>query len=189
MPNGADPDKLTLRVVQEADISRDLDAAIRACLVECFPDDKGAFTEQRWWHTRPAWTVIAEAPDAVVAGHLAMVERRVLVGPNGKPVDVAGVQSFAARAAWRATGLARRIMDMAVDEATRRGLDCGLLFCMPRLERLYTRMGWRKIDAAATMRDEQGRTRPIPGKNITMVRLLNVETFPQGDVDLGGADW
>ena len=189
MPNGADLDKLTLRVIQEADISRDLDAAIRSCLVECFPDDKAAFAQQRWWHTRPAWTVIADAPNGVVAGHLAMIERRVIVGPGVKPVDVAGVQSFAVRPAWQATGLSRRIMATAIDKATRRSLDCGLLFCTPRLERLYTRMGWRKIDAAATMRDQQGRPAPIPGKNITMVRPLTAETFPPGDVDLAGPDW
>ena len=189
MPNGSDPDKLTLRVVQEADISADLDAAIRSCLVECFPDDKAAFAQQRWWHTRPAWTVVADAPNDVIAAHLAMIERTVIVGPGGEPVDVAGVQSFAVRPAWRATSLSRRIMETAIDEAARRGRDCGLLFCLPRLERLYTRMGWHKIDAAATMRDQQNRPEPIPGKNITMVYPLTVETFPPGDVDLAGADW
>ena len=183
------PSKPILRVVAEADITPELDEAIRACLVECFPDDRQAFTALRWWHTRPAWTVLADAPGGVVAGHQAMFERRVLVGPNGTPVNVAGVQSVWGRPAWQAIGLSRWIMETAINEATRRHLDCGLLFCVPRLERLYARMGWRKIAAAAVMRDEHGRTEPIPGKNIAMVRPLNVETFPPGDVDLAGPDW
>ena len=189
-------DTLTLRVVAEADVDADLDAAIRDCLVECFPDDREAFGRLRWWHSRPAWTVLAQTPDApgapgrgAVAGHLAMIERRVLVGAAAAAVRVAGVQSFAVRPAWRASGLAWRVMAAAVAEARRRGLDSGLLFCVPRLEKLYQRLGWRTIDAALWMRDAAGSREPIPGKNIAMIRPLNLETFPEGDVDLDGPDW
>ena len=50
-------------------------------------------------------------------------------------------------------------------------------------------MGWQKIDANVLMKDEQGNSVPIPGKNIAMIYPLKRKDFPSGDVDLDGLDW
>jgi hypothetical protein len=60
---------------------------------------------------------------------------------------------------------------------------------VPELERLYAALKWQRIDVAVTMRDSQGRSVPIPGKNIAMVLELAGRPFPPGDIDLQGTDW
>lgn len=183
-----------LTVIDEKDISEELDIAIREGLVECFPPDAEYFSRQSWWHARPAWRVLAVGDDGKVIGHIAVVVRTVSVGPGGVPVRSAGIQSVFVRPEHRGKGLSDQMMAQAIAEAKERQLDAGLLFCVPKYENVYRRMGWIKIDVRQTygrilMRNEEGKAMPIPGKNITMVYPLNVKRFPTGSIDLKGPDW
>lgn len=178
-----------LTVIDESDISDELDIAIRKGLVECFPPDAEYFSRQSWWHARPAWRVLVVGDDGKVIGHVAVVVRTVSVGPGRVPVRSAGIQSFFVRPEYRGKGLSDKIMAQAMAEAKRRQLDAGLLFCVPKYEPVYGRMGWTRIDANVLMRNEEGKVVPIPGKNIAMVYPLNEKDFPIGQVDLEGPDW
>ena len=176
-------------IFNEADISDELDKAIRTGLVECFPDDREHFTRQRWWHSKPSWSICGFDPEGNVAGNVSIVERNVSVGKDSCRIMVAGIQNFIVLPHWRKTGLSDRLMALVLGEAQQRGLDAGLLFCIPALERVYNRMGWKKIDFAVYMRNESGLREPIPSKNIAMMVPILVEQFPPGDVDLMGPDW
>ena len=178
-----------LTVIDEKDISEELDIAIREGLVECFPPDTEYFSKQSWWHTRPAWRVLVVRDDGKVIGHVAVVARTVSVGPGRVLVRSAGIQSVFVRPEYRGKGLSDQIMARAMAEAEQRQLDAGLLFCVPKYESAYARMGWTRIYTDVLMRDEEGKAVPIPGKNIVMVFPLNEKEFPTGQIDLGGPDW
>lgn len=182
-------DNINVLVIDEKDISDDLDIAIRHGLVECFPPDVEYFSKQSWWYSRPEWRVLATNNKGEIIGHIAVVIRDVLVGRDSEPVKVAGIQSVFVRPKLQGTGLSDKIMKKTMQVAYEQDIDAGFLFCVPKLEKIYCRMGWQKIDADVLMQDEQGNTVPIPGKNIVMIYPLKRKNFPPGDVDLAGLDW
>ena len=120
-------------------------------------------------------------------GQVGIIERQITCG--GVPVRVAGIQSLAVAPDWRRSGLSQRLMTAAMQEARRRGMGFGLLFCVPELEGFYARMGWRRIDRAVAMRDAAGRPVPLTAKNISMELALAGDPLPPGPIDLEGRDW
>ena len=122
-----------------------------------------------------------------IAGHVAIVLREVSCGR--KKFKVAGIQSLAVGKKSRGTGLSQALMTESMAEAWRRGMEFGLLFCIPELERFYASLGWKRIDGPVVMRDESGAKKNIPPKNIAMILLLSARPFPAGTVDLNGQDW
>lgn len=187
----AAPDNgLAISIIQNSDVTPDLDRELRDALVECYPEDRNFFSRCRAWHSEPEWIVCAFTPDGTVAAHTAVIGRTVTVGRDAIPVTIAGLQSVFVRPAWRKTGLSGRIMDAVLDEAGDRSLDAGLLFCLPVLcEKVYGRMGWRKLDTNVFMADTSGAVVPLPEKNIAMTYPITLNEFPAGDIDLQGRDW
>jgi GNAT superfamily N-acetyltransferase len=176
------------RIVEQFAVSPSQDEAIRAGLCTCFPPDREVFNRTRAWHgSHPAWSVLVEHEDSVVA-HAGIVERNILVGLER--VSVAGVQNVFVLAEFRGRGLFREVMSVALDEARRRGLEFGLLFCAPDIGRKYTRQGWQLLDKRSVTRiDEQGCPQPLPAKNVTMFYPLSGRSMPPGDLHLSGNDW
>jgi hypothetical protein len=80
-------------VINEEDISPELDRAIRETLVVCFPADREYFQRQSWWHCAPVYRVLGKDDKGSITAHAAVVERAVIVGPNLSKVRVAGIQS------------------------------------------------------------------------------------------------
>jgi predicted N-acetyltransferase YhbS len=176
-----------LELVEESALPPALDRGIRELLCECFPPDVEVFSQTRHWHgTAPEYALVYRA-DNLLSGHVAVVRRTIRVG--NRAVPIAGIQNLAVRPSFRGTGLAQALMTEAMDEARRRGVRFGLLFCVPGLERFYRNLGWVRIDAPVTMLDENGATVPIPGKNIGMTLDLSGEPFPAGLIHLEGRDW
>ena len=180
---------IKISVIDEKQISEDLDLAIRDGLVECFPPDVKCFSKQSWWHSRPQWRVLAQDKKGHIVGHIAIVVRNVLVGHKEATVKVAGIQSVFVCPEMQGTGLSDMIMKRAMQRADEQDIEAGFLFCVSRFEKTYSRMGWRKIDAGILMVNEQGQTVPILGKNIAMIYPLKRNDFPAGDVNLTGRDW
>lgn len=86
-------------------------------------------------------------------------------------------------------GLSKIILHKAMEEAAKRGLDMGLLFCVPELERIYARADWRTSTVRKVIcRNETGEKTAIPGKNITMFFPLNALKL-EHELDLQGRDW
>jgi len=177
-----------LQIVSEANISPAQDAAIRAGLCVCFPPDREVFSQTRAWHgSYPAWSVLVVCEDSLVA-HAGIVQRQILVGQE--QVWIAGVQNVFVLPEHRGLGLFRQVMSAALDEARRRGLDFGLLFCAPDIGRKYARQGWHPLEGRSVTRiDEQGRPQPLPSKNVTMFYPLAGRSMPQGNLHLSGNDW
>jgi GNAT superfamily N-acetyltransferase len=188
---------ISFSVINEPDISAELDSSIRDTLVVCFPADREYYRNQSWWHCVPVYRVLARDREDFIVAHTAVVERVITCGQSAK-VRVAGIQSFCVLPKYRGTGLSDELMSVAMQEAGRRGFDAGLLFCLPQLEPVYGRMGWSRLDAVVYMDDVQAGKTPIPTKNITMFYPLLAPAFrrgylttpfPAGDIDLAGTDW
>jgi GNAT superfamily N-acetyltransferase len=176
-----------LQVIEEARMSPAMDRAIRQLLCTCFPADAEAYARRRAWHdSTPTYTVVSRRGGLVV-GHLGIVVRTVACGDV--QVTVAGVQSFCVAEPYRGTGLSRHLMVRALDEALRRGIRFGLLFCVPELEDLYRGLGWATTGRPVSMLDERRQSVPIPRRNICMSIELGDEDFPPGPLGLQGRDW
>ena len=176
-----------LEVIEEAEMPPATDRAIRQLLCECFSADAAAYAHRRAWHgSLPTYTVVSRQAGRVV-GHLGIVVRSVLCA-DVRPA-VAGVQSFCVAPPYRGSGLSGRLMARALDEALRREIRFGLLFCVPELEPLYRALGWSETGRPVAMLDERGESVPIPRKNICMMIELGPEGFPCGPLDLQGRDW
>ncbi len=176
-----------LELIEESDMPPEIDAAVRRLLSKCFPPDAEDFLQSRYWHgSVPAYTLIYRHGEEVV-GQVGVVLRTIQCG--GVSVDIAGIQSLAVSPQTQGAMLAWALMKRSMKEARKRAVPFGLLFCVPSLERFYAAMKCEHIDVNTTMRDEQGRAVPIPGKNVAMVLKLAGRPFPQGDIDLQGADW
>ncbi len=184
-----DNSEACLAVIDEGDVSPALDQSIRELLVRCFPADRDYYARQSWWHCIPTYRVIGRDKRDSVVAHAAVVQRSISVEPMSSAISVAGIQSFCVSPEHRKTGMSDRMMVVAMEEAHRRGLDAGLLFCVNRLEAVYRRMGWDKLGTVVYTYDEKRGRIQIPAKNITMFFPLKVRQFPLGDIDLAGADW
>jgi GNAT superfamily N-acetyltransferase len=180
---------LAPRIVDETELDRATDAAIKAGLIECFPADAGVFAQTRAWHgSVPTYTALVEDGGRVVA-HVGVVVRTLLV-VGATPVTVAGVQNVFVVPSHRKTGLVDRVMTAAIGEARARLLDCGLLFCLPVLTRVYERTGWKVLSARPVWAtgERQGRYL-LDDKNVLMFLPIRRKGFPDGAIDLNGDDW
>ena len=178
--------RLVFEIIDEADVTAELDTEIRTMLFEAFPDGRVSFAQTRHWHgSAPEYNVLCRI-DGHIVGNTSIVVRDVVAG--GQQVRIAGIQNLGVVPAQRGRNIGGAVLAVAMGEARRRGIPFGMLFCVPQLERFYGANGWRTIDLAVVMQ-YQGQTCPIPGKNIGMVLKMTGRPFPAGDVDLRGADW
>jgi GNAT superfamily N-acetyltransferase len=182
-------DDILFSVIDEQDISPELDKSIRKMLAVCFPHNREYYQRQSWWHCVPIFRVIGRYDTSSIVAHAAVVERVVIVGHESLKVRVVGIQSFCVLPEYRGRGFSDKMMSTAMAEASRRGFDAGLLFCLDEIEPIYRRMGWSKLEAAVYMTDDKNSKTSIPAKNITMFYPLKAKQFPAGDIDLAGPDW
>ena len=179
---------LTVSLIDEAALPAELDREIRAFLCTCFPADASPFSESRHWHgSAPVYSVICRDGRPGLAGHVGVIVRDIRVG--AKRCRIFGIQNMAVAPDRRGTKVGGVLMQAVIEEAHRRGMALGVLFCVPELERYYARMGWRRRDGEVRMDYAAQRNIPIPGKNICMVHEALESTFPDGDIHLLGADW
>lgn len=181
---------MALRIILEDALTEADDDAIRASLCRCFPADQESFRKTRAWHgVRPAWSVVVDHEGLVLA-HVGIVEREIQILGSDDRLRVAGIQNVLVLPEHRKTGLFRQVMTAAMDEASRRELDVGLLFCLPDLVEKYARLGWRLLEPRNVIRiDENGQAQSLPSKNLTMVHPLRRADLPPGDIHLQGNDW
>lgn len=176
------------RIIDERNMDPASDAAIRRGLCECFPGDIPVFSRTRAWHgSAAAFSVLMESGGEVVA-HVGVVDRTIRAG-SGR-LRIGGVQNVFVLPTHRGRGMVDEIMRKSMAEAHRRGMDAGLLFCLPALEKIYARTGWQTLSLRPVWatRSTGGRYL-LNEKNITMFHPLLRRTFPEGELDLHGDDW
>lgn len=181
-------DNQTLAVIEESSISPEMDLALRQMLVKSFDAASGDFFSQsRHWHgSAPEYSVVGRVGGELCA-HVGIIVRRVRCGTT--QVTIAGIQNVCVPPQCRGMKLGPWVMKAAMDEAVRRQIPFGLLFCVPELERYYAGMGWVTTHEPATMNLAGGADEPIPGKNICMYWSAAGEKLPTGPIHLQGPDW
>ena len=174
-------------IVDEARMPAATDAAIRALLCECFPADVEVFRRTRHWHgCAPLFSVVLAEGDRVV-GHVGVIVRTIRWG--GARLVVAGIQNVAVHPSLRGHGCGAVLMTRAMAEAADRGLQLGLLFCLPRLEKFYRELGWETVREPITMADADGNVVAADRKSLCLVWKLAGSIPPPGPIDLQGRDW
>jgi GNAT superfamily N-acetyltransferase len=177
-----------IRVVTQKQLEGTLGRTLRKALCRCFPSDRKVFSKTLAWHgSAPAWGVVIEKSRHIVA-HVGVVDRVVRAGHT--PIRIAGIQNVFVLPEYRGQGLSQQAMNKAMKEALRRQFDCGLLFCIPAIAKVYTVCGWQILGPRKVTRtDENGTALPLPGKNIAMFYPLKRKGFPRGPIHLQGNDW
>ena len=180
---------MIIKVFEENEITPALDQEIKDGLCQCFPDDAASFSISRAWHgSYPAYSVIMQDEKKIVA-HVGIVKREISINDIDK-LTVGGIQNVFVFSEYRGQGLVDAIMAEAMTVAAKKQFDCGFLFCVPELEKVYTRCLWNRLPDINIIRiDEAGNNVPIPGKNIAMFFPLKTIQFPPGDIYLQGNDW
>ncbi len=180
---------MELLVIDESEMTPEMDAGIREGLCECFPADADVFSRTRAWHgSLASWSILLREPSGHIVAHTGVVDRKILAGDV--PLHVAGIQNVFVLPDQRGKGLSDRVMVAAMKEAAAGHYDCGLLFCVPELEKVYARCGWKRLADVPVIRINERRMEvPIPGKNIAMFYPLKVTEFPAGRIHLQGNDW
>ena len=106
------------------------------------------------------------------------------VTAGGATFPVVGVGGVMVTRTRRGQGLARRVVERALERAEQLGPDRALLFCRPDRAGLYAKLGFARVDAPVTVAQPDGR-REMPLE--TMWRpLRDGATWPTGPVSLPG---
>ena len=179
--------KYSFVLVEEKDMPDQMDRDIRTLLCECYPEDTDVYSQARPWHgSSPVFSLIC-VKERGLAGYVGMVFREVTC--DSELLIVAGIQNLAVLPAFRGGCVGKELVLRAQDEAERRGLLHGMLFCTPDLESYYVSMGWNGPAYRVTMNDLTGCLTPLPAGLIPMVKLFGAGIFPPGDIYLNGPEW
>ena len=130
---------MIIKTIEESDLSLETDQEIKDALCMCFPDCYDAFSESSAWHgSSPEYSVIAIQDEKIIA-HVGVVHREISV-KGVAALTVAGIQNVFVFPEHRGKGLVDKIMQEAMNVAAKKKFDCGLLFCVPALEKIYLRL-------------------------------------------------
>ncbi len=178
---------MAVRIIDECDITPELDAAIRKSLAICFPHRYEEFSRSRAIRNNiPSYTaVISDGEQALC--QVAVMDRTISVG--GEQVHVAGIANVFVMPEHRGKGLCDMALEAAMAEAKKRGFDFGLLFTHSPTNRIYARNEWVEIKNRKFVRVENGEEAVFSAERIKMYYPLKSEDFPAGDVHLQGDRW
>ena len=133
------------------------------------------------WEDHERRIVLVEDGRLIACAGLLVAPVRVA----GAPFDVVGVGGVIVTHSRRGEGLARRVMEGALERAAQLGPAFALLFCRPDRAGLYAKLGFAKVDAAVEVAQLNGERRAMPLD--TMWRPLREgATWPPGPVSLPG---
>jgi len=178
---------ISIFIIDEKDVSDQLDMAIRNMLVVCFPADREHFQRKSFWRSTADYRVLGKDDNGSIVAHTALVERIIIIGPALSKIRILGIQSFCILPDYRGTGLSNKMMSFVMAEGSKRGFDAGILFCREKLLKVYADMGWEKIDTAVYSTHDTKGKKVMPG--FTMFYPLGIKKLPPGDIDLAGPDW
>ncbi len=180
------------RCYKEKEITEELDLKIRNGLCLSFSQYADIFKKSRYWHgILPVTSVVVFCDDesSNVIAHAGIIQREILIDGNNR-LSVFGIQNVFIQPDFRGQGLLGRLMREILKAVESGGYDCGLLFCVPELEKVYSRFSWEKIsNTNISAVNDEGLVKPITAANIAMYYPLRIHEFPEGDINLQGYDW
>ncbi|MFF7456412.1 GNAT family N-acetyltransferase [Kitasatospora sp. NPDC008115] len=124
---------------------------------EIFGDTPDPFGVDAWgitWRRKEHHVGIREEPDGRLVAHAGLVVLPVSAG--GRRTDVVGLGGVAVAADRRGRGLARAVVEGALDRARGLGPGAAILFCRPDVAGLYARLGWRPLEGPVEVEQPAG---------------------------------
>ena len=132
----------------------------------------------------PQWYLLGYFRNKPVT-QVGVLQRTITI--NQKPLLIAGLCFLITEPDFRGRGFADLIMTEAVSFARDNlRLALGLLTCQPRLESLYSGMGWRTVTEPNVFVQPSG-NRSYGG--LIMVNEYDGVSWPEGKIDLCGLPW
>lgn len=142
------------------------------------------FGDDSMTYASPEWYLLGYLHGNPVT-QVGVLQRTITI--DNKSLLIAGVSFLITEPEYRGRGYATLIMDEAVNfVANNLGLPFGLLTCKPRLESLYSGMGWHKVNQPNVFVQPTG-NRSCGG--IIMVKGCGDRSWPEGKIDFRGLPW
>lgn len=181
---------MRIAIIEEMNMSRDLDEKIRRNLCVCFPSESGYFSRSRGWNEVASdSTVVMLNDEQDPIAHIGVIFRTIYV--EGSDYHVFGIQNVYVMPQHRGKKIVVPLFSALLENLHDQHLDFGLLFCRPKVEHVYARLGWsRAEDAKITIRDVNGTIRERQLIHDSMFFYpMNIKTPPVGAYFLNGPDW
>jgi aminoglycoside 2'-N-acetyltransferase I len=117
--------------------------------------------------------------------HVGLLRHEVSI--KGESRTVAGLGGVVTVPEAQNQGIAHKLMQHAMNVMeTEMDVDAGLLFCLPKMEAYYARLGWQTIEGPVIFDQPGGKvTSPL----LVMVLPFHDKPWPIGKVDLQGLPW
>lgn len=132
----------------------------------------------------PEWYMLGHL-DGMPVAQIGILPRTITI--NQKPLLVAGASFLVTEPEYRGRGFATVIMNEAVSFVRDKlELPCVLLTCKPRLESLYSGMGWRTVSEPNIFLQPTG-SRSCGG--LIMIYECGRTPWPDGRIDFCGLPW
>jgi GNAT superfamily N-acetyltransferase len=183
-----DPEAAVVRLVAEADLTPEDDAAIRALLVAACPRVWDHVRGASWWGSRPDHRLLL-LDGETLAAHLSLVRRVIEVGSD--EVLVAGVGAVAVEPSRQRRGYGRRLTE-ALLQALLRDVPVSFAFLHtgPADVPFYEAVGWTRVHATSRFRDPRtGLSEVTDGPTFVLPAGMAASAWPPGPIDLRGTPW
>ena len=183
-----DADGLEVRLVAEADLTPEDDAAIRELLVAAFPRVAERFARRSWWGSRPDDRLMLHRRGRLV-GHLGLERRVIEVGSTD--VLVAGIGGVAIQPDVQRQGLGRRLIEELLRVLlTEVPVSYGYLTTGPADAAFYAAVGLTRVHATVRYRDpETGAWEVADPLDFVLPAGSPLSAWPPGPIDLRGTPW
>lgn len=135
-------------------------------------------------YSNPQWYLLGYLQDELVV-QVGVLQRTITI--SNKPLLLAGISFLITEPQHRGKGFATELMKQTdVFVRVNLGLPFGLLTCKPRLETLYSSMGWKCVNCPNVFTQPTG-NRSCGG--LIMIKEYGGISWPEGSIDLCGLPW
>lgn len=143
----------------------------------------GVLPHTMTWRSKDLHFVLYD--DQKPVSHVGVLKHEISVG--GDSVTVGGIGGVVTVPEAQKKGVAQHLVEHATSFLGRAwAVDAGLLFCLPKMESYYARLGWQTLEAPVTIEQPAGRIiSPLP----VMILPIRMTRWPTGDVDLQSLPW
>jgi len=135
-------------------------------------------------YSNPQWYLLGYLQHELVV-QVGVLQRTISI--SNRPLLIAGIGFLITEPQHRGKGFATELMKQSdVFVRIKLGLPFSLLTCKPRLETLYSGMGWRVVNCPNVFTQPTG-SRSCGG--LIMIKECGEVPWPEGRIDLCGLPW
>lgn len=177
-------------VYAEKEINNILDKKIKNNLCLSFPHSAWYFKDYRGWKgSFPSWNAIILDDLEEPIAYCGVIKRNITINENNYLIF--GIQNVYVIESYRNNSLSKKLLVTVESEAMQKGYDFGLLFARPRVDRLYTNLGWiEQEEPLIFTQDEEGKMKKREFIHDSLYfKPLKTDTLPTGVIYFNGPDW